>query len=88
MHVFGNTPRYAVRELQYLAIFPYSSPQQTFSGTEYVGVIGALEDYQNAHQQGGKPAIPTPPVTPAPSTPAAAAPNGAIDAVASGDLRS
>jgi hypothetical protein len=46
MHIFGPTPRYAVRELQYLSIFPYSSPQQTFSGSEFVGVIGALEDYQ------------------------------------------
>ena len=47
MHVFGPTPRYATRELIYLNIFPYCSPQQTFSGTEFVGVIGALEDYQN-----------------------------------------
>jgi hypothetical protein len=47
MHVFGPTPRYAVRELIYLSIFPYCSPQQTFSGLEFVGVIGALEDYQN-----------------------------------------
>ena len=46
MHVFGPSPRYALRELQYLNIFPYSSPQQTFSGSEFVGVIGALEDYQ------------------------------------------
>ena len=47
MHIFGPTPRYALRELQYLNILPYSSPQQTFSGTEFVGVIGALEDYQS-----------------------------------------
>jgi hypothetical protein len=47
MHIFGPTPRTSVRELIYLSIFPYCSPQQTFSGTEFVGVIGALEDYQN-----------------------------------------
>jgi hypothetical protein len=47
LHLFVSTiPRYATRELIYLAIFPYCSPQQTFSGTEFVGVIGALEDYQ------------------------------------------
>ncbi len=52
MHVFGPTPRYAVRELQYRSIFPYSSPQQTFSGSEFVGVIGALEDYQKGSPKG------------------------------------
>ena len=46
MHVFGPTPRYAVRELVYAGIFPPSSPQQTFSGAEFVGVIGKLDDYQ------------------------------------------
>jgi hypothetical protein len=49
LHVFSpRNPRYAVRELMYMSIFPYSSPQQTFSGSEFVGVIGALEDYQKA----------------------------------------
>ena len=47
MHVFGPNPRYALRELQYKGLMPYSSPQQTFTGMEYVGVIGALEDYQS-----------------------------------------
>jgi hypothetical protein len=46
MHLFGPTPRYAVKELVYADIFPPSSPQQTFSGSEFVGVIGKLEDYQ------------------------------------------
>jgi hypothetical protein len=27
-------------------LYPQSSPNQTFSGTELVGVIGKLEDYQ------------------------------------------
>ena len=46
MHVFGPIPRYAVRELVYADIYPPSSPQQTFSGAEFVGVIGKLDDYQ------------------------------------------
>jgi hypothetical protein len=46
MHVFGPVPRYAVRELVYDDIYPPSSPQQTFSGTEFVGVIGKMDDYQ------------------------------------------
>jgi hypothetical protein len=46
MHVVGPTPRYAVRELVYENVFPPSSPQQTFSGTEYVGIIGKIDDYQ------------------------------------------
>jgi hypothetical protein len=46
MHVFGPVPRYAVKELVYVGIYPPSSPQQTFSGTEFVGVIGKLDDYQ------------------------------------------
>lgn len=46
MHVFGNTQRYSLRELVYLGIFPPSSPQQTFSGAEFVGVIGKIDDSQ------------------------------------------
>lgn len=40
-----NAPRYAVRELEFLGLYPPSSPHQTFSGAEYVGVIGRAEDY-------------------------------------------
>ncbi|MDP9172457.1 MAG: hypothetical protein M3O30_01135 [Planctomycetota bacterium] len=46
MHVFGVSPRYAVKELVYAGIFPPSSPQQTFSGSEFVGIIGKLDDMQ------------------------------------------
>jgi hypothetical protein len=46
MRLFGPTPRYAVRELQYMNLFPQSSPQQTFSGQELLGIIGRAEDYQ------------------------------------------
>ncbi|HEY1921339.1 MAG TPA: hypothetical protein VGG44_01130 [Tepidisphaeraceae bacterium] len=48
MHVFGDTQRYSLRELVYLGIFPPSSPQQTFSGSEFVGVIGRIDDSQAA----------------------------------------
>ena len=46
MHVFGPTQRYAVKEMIYMGIYPPSSPQQTFSGTEFVGVIGKIDDLQ------------------------------------------
>jgi hypothetical protein len=46
LHVLADNPRYAVRELYYEDIYPLSSPQQTFSGSELVGIIGRVEDYQ------------------------------------------
>jgi hypothetical protein len=46
MQVFGPTPRYATRELEFEGVYPTSSPNQTFSGTQFVGIIGALQDYQ------------------------------------------
>jgi hypothetical protein len=50
MHVFGPilgpTERYSVKELVYDGIYPPSSPQQTFSGAEFVGIMGKLDDYQ------------------------------------------
>ena len=46
MRVFGPTPRYATRELQYLDLYPPSSPNQTFSGTEFLGIMGKFEDFQ------------------------------------------
>jgi hypothetical protein len=41
--------RYAVRELQFLELYPPSGPQQTFSGSEYLGIIGRMEDYQRGN---------------------------------------
>lgn len=46
MRLFGTSPRYATRELQYAGVYPPSSPQQTFSGAEFLGIIGRAEDYQ------------------------------------------
>jgi hypothetical protein len=44
--VLGPEPRYAVRELVYAGVYPPSSPQQDFSGPEFLGIIGRAEDYQ------------------------------------------
>src|SRR5687768_10373865 len=67
MRVFGIQPRYAVRELQYAGVYPPSSPQQTFSGAEFLGIIGRAEDYQRVREQGAA-STETPPVAPAAGT--------------------
>jgi hypothetical protein len=41
--------RYAVRELMYMDLYPPSSPHQTFSGAEFLGIIGRIEDYQRGN---------------------------------------
>src|SRR5258706_15624385 len=41
--------RYAVRELQFLDLYPPSGPNQTFSGSEYLGIIGRMEDFQRGN---------------------------------------
>jgi hypothetical protein len=47
--IFGASPRYATRELMFAGVYPTSSPNQTFSGSEYVGIIGRVEDYQRGN---------------------------------------
>jgi hypothetical protein len=49
MHLTQSYPRYAVRELQFLDLYPVSSSNQTFSGSEFLGVIGRMEDYQRGN---------------------------------------
>lgn len=49
MRLTNNHPRYAVRELQFMELYPPSSPNQTFSGTEFLGIIGRIEDYQRGN---------------------------------------
>jgi hypothetical protein len=44
-----GAPRYAVRELMFMELYPPSGTHQTFSGTEYLGIIGRLEDYQRGN---------------------------------------
>lgn len=46
MSIFGNSPRYATRELVDMELFPLSTPGQTFSGAELVGIFGKAEDFQ------------------------------------------
>src|SRR2546421_6017626 len=46
MTLSPDCSRYATRELVYLELYPPSTPNQTFSGAEYVGIIGRIEDYQ------------------------------------------
>jgi hypothetical protein len=47
--LLGPTPRYAVRELMFLNVYPSSTPNQSFSGNEFVGIIGRIEDYQRGN---------------------------------------
>jgi hypothetical protein len=44
----GGVPpaRYAVRELMFAGVYPPSAPHQTFSGEEFLGIIGRVEDHQ------------------------------------------
>jgi hypothetical protein len=48
LHLMPTAPRYAVRELEFAELFPPSSPNQTFSGAEFIGVVGRAEDYERA----------------------------------------
>jgi hypothetical protein len=57
LRVFGSGPRYALRELQHVGVYPPSSPLQTFSGAQFVALIGRVEDYQ---RQKGLAAAPEP----------------------------
>jgi hypothetical protein len=49
MRLLGSSPRYALRELQYRGMLPDSSPNQVFTGGEFVGVIGKVEDYRTGN---------------------------------------
>jgi hypothetical protein len=46
MRLIGPHPRYATRELVFLDIYEPSSPQQGFSGIQFVEVINEAEDFQ------------------------------------------
>jgi len=52
MRAFGPNPRYCTRELVYMQIYPPSSPHQTFSGSDFVSLVGRVEDAQTI--QGAK----------------------------------
>ncbi|MCS7033654.1 MAG: hypothetical protein NZ561_06620 [Phycisphaerae bacterium] len=59
--------RYAVRELVYQNLYPQSSPNQTFTGSEFLGIIGRLEDWQRGNPQ-DRPASQLPGEAEAPAT--------------------
>lgn len=44
MRLAGASPRYATRELEYRGVYPRSSENQIFTGGEFVGVIGKVQD--------------------------------------------
>src|SRR5437016_1676422 len=46
LHLTNDHERYAVRELMYENVYPPSTPNQTFSGAEFLGIMGRVEDYQ------------------------------------------
>lgn len=54
--LLGPTPRYATRELIYRGVYPASSPWQTLSGNELVGIMGKAEDFQRGDLE-GQPAV-------------------------------
>jgi hypothetical protein len=45
----GKSPRYALLELEDLGILPTSSENQSFSGSEFFGVVGRMEDYRRGN---------------------------------------
>jgi len=54
--LLGPTPRYATRELVYRGVYPASSPWQTLTGNELVGIMGKAEDFQRGDLE-GQPAV-------------------------------
>jgi hypothetical protein len=56
----GYVPRYATRELMFMNLYPPSSPHQTFTGSEFLGIIGRLEDWQRGQDPAAQPAAKLP----------------------------
>ena len=52
--IFGSSARYATKELEFAEIYPPSSPNQIFSGSEFLAVMSRAEDYQQNKASGGK----------------------------------
>lgn len=49
LRLMPTSRRYATRELAYEGLFPQSSEHQTFTGEQFIGIIGKAEDYQRAN---------------------------------------
>jgi hypothetical protein len=56
----GYSQRYATRELMFMNLYPPSSPQQTFTGSEFLGIIGRVEDWQRGEDPAAQPAAQLP----------------------------
>lgn len=54
----GTSARYATRELIYQGVYPQGVEYQTFTGTQFVGIIAQAEDYQREHGRKETPASP------------------------------
>ena len=69
MQLLGPSPRYALRELQYSWIFPASAEYQTFTGDQFLSMVGRIEDYrmQVAAAAGEEVQLADSPGAPAPS---------------------
>jgi hypothetical protein len=49
-HLTGNNERYALLELQDMGVFPISSENQSFSGPEFVGLMGRVDDFRTGER--------------------------------------
>jgi hypothetical protein len=78
MRLTGVTPRYATRELEYRGVYPPSSPQQIFTGAEFVGVIGKAEDFRRGDPTDLPAAAPPADVAPTPTEVARADPDAFV----------
>lgn len=79
MRLMPMSGRYATKELVYMDLYPPSSPHQTFSGTEFLGILSKAEEYQQMRRGDFAPAPPElPPEEPEPAAPQppATAPTG------------
>ena len=45
MRIIGPHPRYAMRELTYMDLMPYGSPQQGMTGIEFLDLVAKAQDY-------------------------------------------
>jgi hypothetical protein len=64
LHLTGPSERYCLRELRFMNLLPPSSPNQVFSGTELVGVIGRFEDYMHGNPADLPASVMPPPAAP------------------------
>ena len=49
LHLFGASPRYALRALEYRGVYPPSSPNQGISGAQFVGIMQKAEEFERGN---------------------------------------